>query len=214
MFGGRIGVTPKATPLLEWGVASRAMEGEKASGDAHVVAFDTECALVAVVDGLGHGADAAVAARKAAAVVERSTNKTVIPLVREIHQALIGTRGVAMSLARFNMADDTMSWLAIGNVEGMLLRADPGVVPVREAIVMRGGVVGYELPMLRAAVITVNRGDLLVFATDGIDAAFTDHLSTSRPLQKLADDILSTYGKRSDDALVLVARYLGKPGVL
>lgn len=212
MFGGRIHVTPKSPPLLEWGVAGRAMDGEKSSGDAHVVTFDEDSVLVAVVDGLGHGSEAAQAARRAAGVIERSASKAVIPLVRECHQALIGSRGVAMSLARFSYTDETMSWLAIGNVEGMLVRGDPAVVPAREAIVMRGGVVGYELPMLRAAMITVSKGDLLAFATDGIDAAFADHLSPSRPLQKQADDILATYGKRSDDALVLVARYLGKPG--
>lgn len=212
MFGVRMVITPPVAPILEWGVACRAMPGESALGDAHVIAFEPDRALVAVVDGLGHGAEAAHAARLAAEQIEQRKSLSVIPLVRECHQALRGTRGVTMSVARFNCADETMTWLAIGNVEGVLVRADQHAVPARESIVMRGGVVGYELPMLRAAVVTVTPGDLLVFATDGVDGAFTDHLSTSRPPQQLADDILESYGKRTDDALVLVARYLGKSG--
>src|SRR5438552_424629 len=55
----------------------------------------------------------------------------------------------------------------------------------------------------------VARGDLLIFATDGIRGGFTEGLPTDATPQQLADEILARYGKGTDDALVLVARYAG-----
>jgi negative regulator of sigma-B (phosphoserine phosphatase) len=150
------------------------------------------------------------AADKAAATISRHSDQSVISLIRTCHKALIGTRGVAMSMAYFNALDDTLTWLAIGNVEGVLMRGDPKARPQRESIVMRGGVIGYELPVVRAAVTVVAPGDLLVFATDGVESSFTDQLGVSRPPQRLADQILAEHGKGTDDALVFVARYLGR----
>jgi len=210
MLDSRVLESPRVSALLEWGVASRPMRGESVAGDSHVLVMSGDLATVAVVDGLGHGVEAAEAARRAAAVIERGHGRGPIPLVRECHSALIGTRGVTMSLAHINCLDETMTWMAIGNVEGLLVRADGNAGPVREAIVMRGGVVGYDLPMLRATTLTICRGDLLVFATDGVDAAFSDRLSISRSPQQQAEEILAHYGTRNDDALVLVARYLGR----
>ena len=199
------------SPYLEWGVAEMAMAGQNTSGDQHVVCARPDgVVVVAVVDGLGHGPDAAAAAERAVATIIRYADQSVISLVRTCHKALIGTRGAAMSIASFNSLDDTLTWLAIGNVEGVLLRADPQARPTRESVVMRGGVIGYELPMVRAAVTIVAPGDLLVFATDGIDSSFTDQLGVSRPPQRLADHILAEHGKGTDDALVFVARYLGR----
>jgi serine/threonine protein phosphatase PrpC len=198
------------SPYLDIGVASAALAGQKTSGDLHLVAPRNEGTLVAVIDGLGHGPEAGAAAERAAATLSQHSHESVIQLVRSAHQALIGTRGVAMSLAAFSAAEDTLAWLAIGNVEGILLRGDPAAKPRKESVVMRGGVVGYELPIVRAAVTTLMKGDVLIFATDGIEASFTHELNPSERPQELADQILADFSKGTDDALVMVARYLGK----
>jgi phosphoserine phosphatase RsbX len=54
---------------VEWGVATRSRRGEATSGDLAVVALLPEGALIAAIDGLGHGGEAARAARRAGAVV-------------------------------------------------------------------------------------------------------------------------------------------------
>jgi hypothetical protein len=198
--------------VLEWGVASSTHPGERTSGDLHVICHLDDGVLVAVVDGVGHGDEAAAAARIAAATIERYHADSVIALARRCHAALLGTRGVAMSLARFSSTDDTMTWLAIGNVDGVLVRSDPGAGSAREAIMLRGGVVGSRLPPLQATVVAVSPNDVLVFATDGIDAAFTAQVRTSQPPQRIADSILTGFAKGTDDALVLAARYLGPGG--
>jgi phosphoserine phosphatase RsbX len=52
-------------------------------------------------------------------------------------------------------------------------------------------------------------GDLLILATDGVRTGFTSQVRLSDPPQQVADDILARHGKSTDDALVLVARFLG-----
>jgi hypothetical protein len=53
----------------------------------------------------------------------------------------------------------------------------------------------------------MKEGDTLIFVTDGIRSGFARGLSTGDPPQLMANRILAEYGKGSDDALVLVARY-------
>jgi hypothetical protein len=76
-------------------------------------------------------------------------------------------------------------------------------------VLLHGGVVGLQLPPLRAFVIPVSLGDTLILATDGIRSGFAEGLPPEEPPQQLADRILARDAKGTDDALVLVVRYLG-----
>jgi PAS domain S-box-containing protein len=196
--------------IIEWGVASLTLAGEGESGDKHAVKVFPHGALLAAADGLGHGEEAAVAANMAVEVLQTSDNESIISLLKRCHERLRSTRGVVISLASFNAVDETMTWIGVGNVEGVLLRADPSVDPGSESLALRNGVVGSRLPLLHAAIIPVMRGDTLIFATDGIRSGFTQGLDMSDRPQQIADRILAQYAKRTDDALVLVARYGGR----
>jgi hypothetical protein len=90
-----------------------------------------------------------------------------------------------------------------------LFRANAAVDPRREALILRGGVVGYELPPLRASVLPIAPGDVVIFATDGIDTYFAKDSPFGRRPEEVANDILARHAKETDDALVLVARYIG-----
>jgi negative regulator of sigma-B (phosphoserine phosphatase) len=197
--------------LVHWGVATLALEGQTESGDLHLVQPVKDGVLVAVVDGLGHGEEAAAAARRAVGTLEQYAEEPPLSLLQRCHEALKGTRGVVMSLARFDAPRGTMTWLGVGNVEGVLHHADWSERSARASLVTRGGIVGSEVPAVQAAVIPVNAGDTLVFATDGIASGFLSDVSAGDEPQRLADQILARYGKGTDDALVLVARYRGRP---
>jgi len=200
--------------LIEWGVATLALPGEAQSGDRHLVKPVGSSVLVAVVDGLGHGAEAATAAQAAVAALERHSTESPMRLIERCHRALQGTRGAVMSVAVLGRPDRSMTWLGVGNVEGLLLHGDGAARSRsgRESLVTRGGIVGSELPRLHPTVLPVARGDLLIFSTDGIREGFADGLSPEAAPQHLADQILARHGKGTDDALVLVARYLGGAG--
>lgn len=200
-----------ASSVIAWGVSARSIPGETVSGDLHVVVTFPERALVGVIDGLGHGADAAAAARIAAHTIAAHAHDSVVPILTQCHEALRGTRGVVLSLAAFDGTDGTMTWLGVGNVEGVLFRADKTVVPAREGLLSRGGVVGYQLPPLRPVTIPIGLGDMLVLATDGIRSQFAEESPIGFDPEAAAQDIHAHYGKQTDDALVLVARYEGLP---
>ncbi|OLD81508.1 MAG: hypothetical protein AUI33_00940 [Ignavibacteria bacterium 13_1_40CM_2_61_4] len=207
--------TPVSTPrLIEWGVATLALPGQAESGDLHLVKPVGSGVLVAVVDGLGHGAEAATAAQAAVAALERHATESPVALVERCHRALKGTRGAVMSVAVFARPERSMTWLGVGNVEGLLLYGDGATRPgsPRASLVTRGGIVGSELPRLHPAVLRIAPGDMLIFATDGIREGFAEGLSHEAAPQQLADQILARHGKGTDDALVLVARYLGGAG--
>jgi len=116
-----------------------------------------------------------------------------------------------MNLARFDAPRGTMTWLGVGNVEGVLHHVDWSERSDRASLITRGGIVGSEVPAVQAAVIPVSAGDTLVFATDGIASGFLSDVSVREEPQRLADQILARHGKGTDDALVLVAKYLGRP---
>jgi len=191
---------------LTWGVASKPRTGEKESGDRCVVVEQSNGALLAVADGLGHGAEAALAADLAVRTVERSASEPLIEIVKRCHQALQRTRGVALSLARWVARDRLMTWIGIGNVEGFLLRPDGPGTPAGHRLVLRGGVVGGRLPALIVSPVAVEERGLLVLATDGIAAAFDQVVDLSGEPETLARKILEKHARDNDDALALVAR--------
>jgi negative regulator of sigma-B (phosphoserine phosphatase) len=197
------------TGLIDWGVAELALAGQVENGDRYVVEPFADGILVAVVDGLGHGHEAAAAAMIAAATIKRCAFEPLTVLFARCHESLRRTRGVVMSAASFHASERTMTWLGVGSVEGMLRRASARSTPALEALMLRSGVVGSHLPRLSASVLAVNSGDTLVFASDGIRRGFAEALTPVVPPQRAAERILARYANRTDDALVLVARYLG-----
>ena len=196
--------------IIEWGNASLTLAGEVESGDKHVVKVFPHGALLAVMDGLGHGKEAAAAANLAARILQTADKESLISLLKRCHECLRSTRGVVISLAAFNAVEETMTWVGVGNVEGVLLRADRAVRPSHESLLLRGGMVGRRLPLVQAAIVPVMRGDTLIFATDGVRTEFAQHLLLDGGPQQIADRILAQYAKGTDDALVLVARYVGE----
>ena len=84
---------------VEWSVVTRCRRGERMSGDLAVVRPRRDGILVAGIDGLGHGSDAARAAQRAADVVRESATGDLVGLINRCHDALRGTRGAAISVA-------------------------------------------------------------------------------------------------------------------
>jgi phosphoserine phosphatase RsbX len=192
--------------LLDWGAASLPLNGQSESGDRYVVQFFPGGILLAVIDGIGHGDSAALAATAAESILRAQPQEPVIPLVRLCHEALRTTRGVVMSIVSFDTSHGLINWLGVGNVRGVLRRAGLTSIPPREELLLRGGVIGGQMPPLQASVIPVSRGDTLFLATDGIRGEFIREPVSQERSQRTADVILSKYAKGNDDALVLVAR--------
>jgi serine phosphatase RsbU (regulator of sigma subunit) len=190
---------------VEVGVAGRPIDGEVESGDLHVIVPTSQGALLAVIDGLGHGPEAASAARAAAAAVGRHASASLGQIFRACHQEMRLTRGAAISLAALDAARSELTWSGIGNVEGVIFRAAVRGEK-REWLLLRGGVVGHTLPKVVEGTLSLGNGDTLVLVTDGIRSEHAEFSPVGRHPQEAADDILRHYRRGTDDALVVVAR--------
>jgi negative regulator of sigma-B (phosphoserine phosphatase) len=197
--------------LIEWGAAARPLTGQTVSGDMYVVESFKNGALVAAIDGVGHGGEAGAAAQRAAGILIENAGESVITLIKLCHAALTKTRGVVMTLASVDAVDSTVTWVGVGNVEARLFRAEADISHPCEHILLRGGLVGLQLPALQAGIMPLAPGDLLVFATDGIQISFEGGVNLTEPVQQIAEGILNRHFKGTDDALVLVVRYAGVP---
>lgn len=195
------------TPRLDLGVASRTARGETASADRHLVHQSGTATVVAVVDGLGHGDEAARAATSAIRAIEVHAAAAPTAIVARVHDHLRGTRGVVLSLARIDLVARTLTWVGVGNVAGTIVRRGADSLPAKcSSLLLAPGIVGSNLPELRPETVEFPTATTLVLATDGIDQAFEAQVGPTTPVQILADRLLQAHGRHRDDCLVLVAR--------
>lgn len=192
--------------VVACGFVATSLEGDR-SGDLHVVAPFTRGVLLAVLDGLGHGPEAATAAETGAGVLRAEPSAPVAELILRCHEAMHRTRGAVMTLVSIDAQDSTLSWGGVGNVDAVLVRAERGLPS--EAAPTRGGVVGYRLPPLKVSTLAITPGDVVVLASDGLRSGFTGAIEPDDEPQQIAEALFARYAKGTDDALVFAARYLG-----
>jgi serine phosphatase RsbU (regulator of sigma subunit) len=182
----------------------RPYPGETVSGDGWAVDWDDQACRVAVIDGLGHGPEAARA--KDAAIAVLSANPTLRPdeALRRCHLALRGTRGAAISIARIEPLVQRLVYAGVGNVEARLWRDGEQVRPVA----LRG-IVGAALPTIRTFEYSLSDEWTLLLHTDGISARFAgpDVLAAvqNEPLE-VVPLLLRDWSRPLDDATALVIR--------
>jgi hypothetical protein len=196
----------------EWAVASRPKPGEEVCGDQWVVAERAGRTLFGAIDGLGHGDEAAAAARLAAEVLAKHGPEPLDELLVLCHEALVETRGAAVTLVVADRDGHWLRWLGVGNVTGFLVQyAAPRTLrggPL--AALVLGGIVGFQLPALRVPEpVETHPGDLLILATDGVRLEVGPDSRLSGPISQLPGDLVDRHATPGDDALVLTARQRG-----
>ena len=196
-------------PFLDWAVASRPIAGEERSGDIAIVRRTPTGCVLAVVDGLGHGPAAALAADLVAEVVSDDPEASLEALFWRAHERLAETRGAAATIAVVDGHTGRLDWLGVGNVDGVVTRADEAARPRTIGVFLCRGVLGYRLPALHVPEpIKLVDGDSILIATDGITGNLGDALlPPGVPAALLADRLLDERASREDDALVFVAHY-------
>jgi negative regulator of sigma-B (phosphoserine phosphatase) len=174
------------------------MYGELQNGDAVLVRLSAVGhAMLAVVDGLGHGPDAAHASRKAIELLTLMPFETgVSDAMQEVHRELRGTRGAAATLCIIK--DFNLEICAVGNVSLMCMNCS---VP----LVLSAGVLGHQVNKFRIAACSVPREARLALLSDGLSVRF--RLEDYKHLKPMAacQEIMARYRRKEDDATVLVA---------
>ena len=200
------------TGLIEYAASAYTLPSELVSGDNFAVVDTAKGMLVAVVDGLGHGPEAAFAATAAVNALSQAgpTSNSLESLITHCHGALTQTRGAAMVVAEFDHQSNLVDTLCVGEVRGCLFALnEQNPRTAQQSVLLCPGLVGKSLPALQPLKFRVQRGDILVLATDGIASAFTEDRPSNQPIQDIAHKYMSGHCKQTDDALVLAVRYLG-----
>jgi anti-sigma regulatory factor (Ser/Thr protein kinase) len=189
---------------LTFGAASRPHPRMTENGDAFVIKCWGEGALVAVIDGLGHGPFAEHAAQTARQYVESHVDQPLDLILRGVGRACRATRGVVMALARFDWGGTQLTFASIGNIEA---RAFGSVEPMNFAV--RRGIVGVNAPNPAVTQHRWQPNYLLVLHSDGLTTRWRweDFPGLGRTSASvIARRLLQALAKDDDDATVLVVK--------
>ncbi|MGW7103906.1 SpoIIE family protein phosphatase [Streptomyces sp. NPDC054838] len=182
--------------------------GQEECGDAAVVADLGDVRTALVVDGLGHGQEAAEAAQAAVRSFRGAAEATLPDIMTALHRALRHTRGAAVALLRLRAGE--AEYCGIGNVRMVALSPDE----VHHRLTGQPGVVGWRMPDPRSHRVPLTGATTTALHTDGIDLrwAHTPPAHFLRlPAPLLAATVAHGYHRTRDDATVLVARAPGPP---
>jgi anti-sigma regulatory factor (Ser/Thr protein kinase) len=199
-------VPPPPSPLSIGGLAIP-IAGEVENGDAWAVAPLRNGVALMSVDGLGHGADAALAAGAAVATLAARPALAPAAQVDACHVALRATRGAAMAVAQLDFRNDELHFAGIGNISACIIDG-----AARKQMVSHNGIVGHNMRKVQEFAHPCPPGALVVLHSDGIgtgwDLAGYPGLASCNPAL-VAAVLLRDFGRARDDASVLVVRYVG-----
>jgi anti-sigma regulatory factor (Ser/Thr protein kinase) len=134
--------------------------GEEVSGDAWKVSADGRRVLV--VDGIGHGPEAARAAVEASRVFDENPGRSISDVVFLQNDALRKTRGAALAIAEIQTGGRHLKYVGVGNIAGSICR--PGG---RRLLATHNGTVGHGQVKVREYEYEWESNAVLVMHSDG-----------------------------------------------
>lgn len=194
---------PAPVPLLLAGL-SVPKEGEEECGDAWASEMCPPLALVLLADGIGHGPEAAMAARQALRTFRESNEREPAAIVEQIHLALRPTRGATVGVAVVDTAARRVQYSGIGNIAASVAGADPA-----RHLVSHNGTAGREARRIQQFEYPWPDDGLLVMASDGLSVRWNldDYPGLrSRHPAVVAGVLYRDFARRRDDATVVVGR--------
>jgi anti-sigma regulatory factor (Ser/Thr protein kinase) len=150
---------------IRFGVAQEALHGERCCGDSCALAIKDSLCSVMVVDGLGHGEAASHASDMAVAAFMGNPFAEPTLLMGEIHQAMVGTRGGAVAIARADLPQGTLRFTGIGNISANL-----AAVHATRGLASHPGIVGSQFRRAQAFDFSDIMGQLLIMHSDGLQS--------------------------------------------
>lgn len=193
---------PPADPSAFYGCISIPLPGEEVCGDSCVAIETPAGRTLLVVDGLGHGPDAAIAANEAVRLFQRYRGLAVPQILEYIHAGLRHTRGAAVAIARVDTTQPTIIYGGIGNISGALVNA----TETRRMISLNGtaGHVARKIQTFDYAAID----GWIVMHSDGVSSNWS--LDRYPGITRMNPTLISAilyrdFSRKRDDATVLIA---------
>jgi len=184
------------------GVVCVPLRGETECGDAWRVVVGRQIVSVLLVDGLGHGPDAAATAAVATTMFPRLAKGLPEVILSQMSEAMRASRGAALSVAVIDEAARLTRFSGVGNVDGRVL-ADGRT----EHLIPQNGIVGHTMPSVQSSSVPWPAGARLVMHSDGIASRWRldayPGLIAAHPAL-VAGVIYRDFRRERDDATVLV----------
>lgn len=210
--GGTIVVARVRAPGHDRGAAgairiagiSIAIAGETVCGDGWAAALDGQRASLLVADGLGHGPDAAAAARAAVAVFSASPFASPRTLVAQSHAELRTTRGAAVAVLQLDAQAGSLCSSGAGNITTRMVSGDSD-----KTVLTQHGTAGVQIRTPEDTRQAWPPYALLVVHSDGIETRW----NAQRLMPVLGRDpslaaaiLVRDHSRGRDDATVVVMR--------
>lgn len=166
-IGGTL-VTPTTDHDFELGAICLPKKGEEVAGDGWLLELSGDYRTVLLVDGLGHGPNAARAARAATDAFAAHPAATPAVLMQICHGALTATRGAAGAAARFATAKCQGTFAGIGNIACRVESTGE-----RRQLVSHSGTLGHVMRRVQEFDFSFPAGALLILHSDGLATHWT-----------------------------------------
>jgi anti-sigma regulatory factor (Ser/Thr protein kinase) len=187
---------------VQFGAICVPVAGEVECGDSWSIAEDQGRVATLVIDGLGHGPLAAVAAQ---AAVEAFRDNPLAPpqdTMHELHRRLSATRGAAAACAVLDVETSQVTYAGVGNISGILLHDG-----TRKGLPSHNGTLGVALPRAKQFVYAWPPASIVVMHSDGVSARWNlaayPGLSTLHPAL-IAGLLYRDLARARDDATIVV----------
>lgn len=196
---------------VQFGVVSLPKAGEHACGDGWAV-VGTDRVVLAVADGLGHGPDAANAARAVLDVLRDRAELPPAQLIGLAHQRARATRGAALAFAAWHGDDKApLRFAGVGNIAACV-QSD---IERRQQLISHNGIVGHNMRKVQELAPSIDESPLLlVMHSDGLssqwDPVAYPGLFTRHPAL-IAAVLYRDFNRGTDDVTVLAARLVRRP---
>lgn len=174
-------------------IATQPTAREEQNGDGAIIVHSGNRVLCGVVDGLGHGPQAAAASDAAVTHIREHATDSLESLFTGIDTACKTTRGVVAALATIEDAAGTGRFGSVGNVEWRTDGLPFSLIP-------RRGVIGTGAPRPTITGGNWPQTSTLVLYSDGLTGVDTDGI-TDRTTP--AADLVELFGRPEDDATAL-----------
>jgi anti-sigma regulatory factor (Ser/Thr protein kinase) len=189
---------------LEIGVVIDAYPGESLCGDGWVAMNGRMGASLLLVDGSGHGPQAAHAAETAMRTFADNIDKECVPLVEAIHRALAPTRGAALAVARIDRNARLVCFVGVGNIGAVLANGGDA-----RRMASYNGTAGHVAPRIREFTYPFTGRPQVILHSDGLSARWDidayPGLAAGHP--SLVAGLLFRHHRRDrDDATVVAIR--------
>lgn len=156
-----------------------------------------------IIDGLGHGEDAEMAAKAAVNYIACHRSESLQEIFTGCDMALRKTRGAAIGIAVIDEGNDELTYAGIGNTRVIVV-----VNSKNFRLDSDYGIVGGGFKKLTPETLAIGKGAMVIMFTDGVeelvDLSRYDLLAGD--VHRLAEMIHGDWRIKRDDAAVMVYR--------